>query len=224
MELDSPNPLQECLAYAATTDYRGWLGTPSPRALQALLIGAEDRVAFTKAEIPSWKVTGPLNDRAFYFPLVARTGRPSLSIRWSTALEILYYSLDDAMRELQTLLEAWASSHPLPAISTIAARPAASLSTHLSHLAQRPGMYLGNTSAWLLHCYLVGLSRGGDWLRLPPLPEVGPIIAAIEQRSESAYGSRFAAYRVHERNPEELLSWAGISPDDSPAPSPGRAA
>jgi hypothetical protein len=205
-------PIDRCLAYVVAANYSDWLGLPTPSGLQALLIGAEDRAAFTKARVPGWQITGPLNDPSFYLPLVARTGHPSLRIRWATALELLYHSLDDAMTELRSLLEAWARDFAFPTeVFASIAPPAESLQAHLIHVAHRPGMYLGRKSAWLLKCYLVGLDRGGDWLALPPLPGLSAVVQSIEERSRVNYGSTFGAYRVYESDPAALLSWAGIA-------------
>ncbi len=43
---------------------------------------------------------GPLDDPEFWQPIVARTGHPTLSIKWATALKLLYFSSEDAHAEL----------------------------------------------------------------------------------------------------------------------------
>jgi hypothetical protein len=202
-----------CLALEVLRNYDCWLGTPSPTGLQALLIGAEDRAWFTEARIPEWTIWGPLNDPNFYLPIVALTGHPTLSIKWATAIELIHFSLRDAMTDLQNRLEAWSAGPPPKSDEGIRSSPPITpFRDHLANLVSRPAMYLGNRSAWLLYCYFLGLDRGGDWLRLPALPESREVIDRIESESSRHYGSRFGAYRVYEQDPAELLSWVGIAP------------
>lgn len=202
-----------CLALEVARSYNGWLGTPSPSGLQALLSGAEERVRYSKARVPEWNVWGPLNDPNFFMPIVALTGHPTLSVRWAGAIELIHFSLQEAMADLRGRLEAWtAATAPKSDEVICSSNSMPSLREHLAHLARRPAMYLGQNSAWLLHCYLTGLDRGGDWLRLPPFPELREVIDRIEGKSYHAYGSPFGAYRIYEQEPAELLLWAGISP------------
>jgi hypothetical protein len=56
------------------------------------------------------------------------------------------------------------------------------------------------------------MERGGDWLGLPPLDGLQEIVSGIASRSREAHGSAFAAYRVYQEAPEELLAWGGILP------------
>jgi hypothetical protein len=181
--------------------------------LQAFLSGAQDRVGFTHADLPEWRIAGPLDQPAFYTPLVEATGHPTLSIRWATALELIHFSMKDAISDLRDRVEAWAvdfdpSSSPPSDFSA----PADSLRELLGHLAARPALYLGRNSSWRLYCYLNGLDRGGDWLGLPPLPVAREILNELQTRSAAHYGSRFGAFRVYENSPAELLAWVGITP------------
>lgn len=212
--------LGDCLAYRVLCDYETWLGVPSPSHLQTFLLGAATRAEIVGASIPSVRVFGPLGDPGFSRPLVARTGHPQLTIQWATALELIHFSLDEAMRELRALVERWADEHGLAHDDEPATGYGASsgtLETLLRRIARRPAMLLGSRSAWGLRCLLHGMDRGGDWLGLRPLPDLRPIIDGIERRSEAAYGSRFGAYRVYEEQPAELLAWVGIVPADDDA-------
>ena len=166
--------LAQCLAYEVLRSPEGWLGAPCPNALQAFLAGVNDRAGFTRADLPEWRIAGPLGQAAFYTPLVEATGHPTLSIRWATALELIHFSMADAITDLRDRVEAWAvdfdpSSSPPSHFSP----PADSVRELLGHLAARPGLYLGRNSSWRLYCYLNGLDRGGDWLGLPPLRWLG---------------------------------------------------
>ena len=78
--------------------------------------------------------------------------------------------------------------------------------------ARRPGMFMGETSGWMLYCFFTGMDRGGNWLELPEMPRLGRILRRIETRSEKAYGSRFAAFRVY--GADELLKWGGLDLND----------
>lgn len=213
---ERPEPsLRDCLAYAVLEDHESWLGAPSPSCLSTLLAGAAARAALVGRAMPTWRVYGPLETRAFYLPLVARTGHPTLSIKWATAMELHHFSLAEAMRELAALIRTWVERHGLDEedelVSGFADRRAG-LDGHLSALARRPGMFLGQTSGWMLRCYLTGMDRGGDWLGLPALSRLRAVVDGIERRSEESYGSKFAAYRVYEQEPAELLAWVGIVP------------
>lgn len=210
MEESLPS-LQDCLAHVILNDCETWLGIPSPSCLASFLDGAATRSSLVGATLPMWKVYGPLEEEEFYLPLVARTGHPTLSIKWATALEIYHFSLANAMRELQELMRSWVQRHGL---ATTANKNRGlretTLTEHMKQVARRPAMYLGQNSGWALRCYLGGMDRGGDWLDLPPLPGLRQIVDGIEERSQKSYGSKFGAYRVYHELPSQLLSWVGI--------------
>jgi hypothetical protein len=206
--------LRGCLAYAVLGDYETWLGTPSPSCLSVFLNGAEARACLLEQALPAWRVYGPLEIPEFYLPLVARTGHPTLSIKWATAVELSHFSLVEAMCEIRTAVEAWVRVHGLVTDEIVHgfADPAG-LNGLLKKLATRPALYLGLHSRWALRCFLAGMDRGGDWLGLPPLPGLRAVVDGLEERSEESYGSRFAAYRVYETSPSELLGWVGVTPE-----------
>ena len=213
---DAPAPaLRDCLAYAAICNGPSWLGDPSPRSLELFLAGAAMRASLTAAAVSEWQVYGPLEQPQVYLPLVARTGHPALTIKWSTALELHHLSMQDAMDELKTILEsADREAFPdcqQPLLSRWPNRAAETLASILQRLAARPAMFLGRTSGWGLWCYLAGMDRGGDWLAMPALAGLSSVVKSIADQSLAAYGSPFGAYRVYE-DPSELLSWAGIRP------------
>jgi hypothetical protein len=81
--------LDNCLAYVVLGDHANWLGTSSPTALKIFLDGAALRAELVSATISAWRIHGPLELPEFYLPIVARTGHPTLSITWPTALEFL---------------------------------------------------------------------------------------------------------------------------------------
>lgn len=216
MDEQSGPSLQECLAYVVLDDYQTWLGTASPSCLLAFLDGAVTRANLVGKEVPAWRVYGPLEMPEFYLPLVARTGHPTLSIKWATAMEISHFSLAEAMRELQELMQSWVQLHGLDTNVGLVhggGDRRTGLEGLLKSLARRPALYLGQRSCWALRCYLAGMDRGGDWLGLPQLSELRVIVDGIEEKSKKSYGSRFAAYRVYEESPSGLLAWVGIVPD-----------
>lgn len=92
--------LDECLAHAVLRSPDDWLGQPSPTAVEVFLAGAELRAAATAPTFPAWRIHGPLRDPDFSAPLVARTGNASLSIGWAKALELIHFSMADALAEL----------------------------------------------------------------------------------------------------------------------------
>jgi hypothetical protein len=205
--------LNQCLACEVLRNADDWLGMPSPHALQALLAGARDRAGFTRTDLPDWRITGPLDQAGFYTPLVEATGHPTLSIRWATALDLIHFSMRDAIIDLRNRVEAWAVDFdPSSSSPSHFSPPADSVRELLGHLAARPGMYLGGNSSWLLYCYFNGLDRGGDWLGLPPLPEAREIFSELQKQSVAAYGSRFGGFRVYESSLAKLLEWVGITP------------
>jgi hypothetical protein len=205
--------LNQCLAYEVLRNPDDWLGMPSTEALQALLTGAEDRAGFTRADLPEWRIAGPLDQAGFYAPLVEATGHPTLSIRWATALELVHFSMRDAITDLRDRVEAWAADFdPSSSPPSHFSPPAGSVREHLGNLAARPALYLGRNSSWRLYCYLNGLDRGGDWLGLPPLPVAREIFSEMQNQSAAHYGSRFGAFRVYENSPAELLAWVGVTP------------
>jgi hypothetical protein len=123
------------------------------------------------------------------------------------------------MTELRTLVETWFYTHGFNSDERVGCDPASGLSLvedarqFLARVVQRPGMYLGDCSAWSLYCYLAGMDRGGDWLGLPKLSGLREIVDGIAQHSKEAYGSEFGAYRVYRiapGGPADLLSWVGI--------------
>ena len=216
MTVSVHSDLDRCLAWVVLCDYDGWLGEPSPSGLQRVLNGAQARAALTDPSFPCWRIFGPLDQQEFYGPIVARTGRPSLSIKWATAMELLHFSLDEAMADLQALMRGWYEVHELTTVQmvgdpfSINGDGEPDLKGFWRAFAARPGMFLGSGSGVALQQFLTGMDRGGDYLGLPVLPKVRDIVNRIEERSEAAYGSRFGAYRVYGQGAQELLGWAGI--------------
>jgi len=217
MTTDQRHGLDDCLAYVATRDDEDWLGLPSPNLLQALLDGTSLRADLTRHRCSTWRIYGPLNEERFYQPLVARTGHPTLSIRWATALELYHFSMPAAMRELEQLIRGWSpADHPgADAVfePVESPNPDRDLRDILRKLARRPGIFLNESSGWALHAYMTGLDRGGDWIGAPELLGVRELVQTIEERSVESYGSTFGAYRVYSHDPETLLAGAGIEPE-----------
>lgn len=207
--------LDECLAHAVLRSPDDWLGQPSPTAVEVFLAGAELRAAATAPTFPAWRIHGPLRDPDFSAPLVARTGHASLSIGWAKALELIHFSMADALAELVELIEdrlegGRVSMEPVGSLAT--GDPAA----FWGSVAARPSMHMGGDSGWHLSWYLAGMTKGGDWLDLPVLPAADEIADAIHMASKEAYGSPFGGFRVHSGpgGARALLAWAGIEPTE----------
>jgi hypothetical protein len=208
--------LEHCLAHAVLKDHVSWLGAPSPRGLSTLLAGAYARAEFTGGSLPLWRIYGPLETPEFYLPLVKRTGFPELEIKACTAVELLHFSLTDAMTELLTLVETWHSERGFDLATTVAderfeGRTIANEAAFWELFSKRPGMFLGSVSGTDLQFYLTGMDRGGDWLGLPKLPQLRVVVDRIHRFSVEHYGSPFAAFRVYHANATPLLVEAGLT-------------
>ena len=81
-------------------------------------------------------------------------------------------------------------------------------------------MFLGSLSGNILHAYLTGMKRGGDWLDLPPFDGLTDLVDKIAACSRESYGSDFAAYRIYESNAETLLKWGGLDANYGDSPTP----
>ena len=92
MTTSSPSK-DQCLACVVLDDCEAWLGNPSPSYLDIFLKGAQFRAGLTQPALHTWKIFGPLGNSAFSEPLVARTGHPTLSIRWPSALEMIHFQV-----------------------------------------------------------------------------------------------------------------------------------
>lgn len=131
----------------------------------------------------------------------------------ATALELIHFSLADALGELRELVESKFQRGEVE-VAPLGKFPLAAPDVFWRLIARRPGMYLGGTTGWHLGWYLAGLTDGGDWLELPEFPGAREIVSAIGQQSKDSYGSEFGGYRVydHSDGAKHLLGWAGIEP------------
>jgi hypothetical protein len=202
--------IRSCLGYEVLRNPDPWIGAPSASFLESFLIGASFRADYVKSDLPPWRISGVLDDPEFYAPFVHATGRPTLTIRWATAVEMTHLSLADGFALLRDRALEWHRSYGVnedreePRGQTFGRSPEA----FWSELVARPGMFIGDNSGWKLYCFLQGMSRGGDWLDLPDMPRLRDVVSAIAERSVRAYGSSFAAFRIY--NAPELLKWAGL--------------
>jgi hypothetical protein len=218
--VDDIPDLERCLAYHVLSNRGTWLGGPSLTDLELVLAGASIRATLTATPVAEWRIHGPLEDPEFYLPLVAKTGHPTLTIKWASALEFLHLDIEAASLELLRLIRDWFASGNPPSLTSASSQAASKappssvwrdVRALLSTLARRPGMFLGSNRGWALRCYLRGMADGGDWLDLPALSDLREVIDQIERKSHEAYGSPFAAYRVYDAAP--LLAWADIHPE-----------
>lgn len=206
-----PEHLRECLAYHVLLDPGSWLGFPSPEGLNQFLNGAEWRATFAGTSLRTWRLWGPLSDRAFDASIVAETGHPDLSLRWPSALEFLHFCALDALADLRRRMESFSASAAALAEVADLRTSVDSPEAFLLMFAKRPGMVIGSNTGLALQNFLHGATRGADWLELPDVPAFRRARQEIEERSEESYGTSFAAYRAYrERGATELLQWADI--------------
>ena len=207
--------IESCLAYAVLRDPETWIGVRSTSYLQCFLMGAQSRASCVQPDFPIWQIFGVLEDPKFYKPLVAATGNPKLTIKWATALAMTHHSLSDGFEKLRDDAIAWHEENgiaePLRAAAVSSPKrksPTERADRFWVNFAKRPAMFMGGESGWVLYCYLRGMDRGGDWLGLPEMPRLREVVSSITNRSEQAYGSPFAAFRVY--NSDGLIEWADL--------------
>lgn len=204
--------LSLCLAHRVLNAPEQWLGRCSPSCLEAFLAGASMRASLTHSEIPEWRIHGPLEEPSFYLPLVARTGSPRLSVRWATALELVHFSEEDAFTELAERFEHWFLKEPWDDTQTterIKLRPDQH-DEFWDQLAEKPGMYMGYQTGWMMRCFLTGMRDGGDWLGLPAMKELTRVMCELEQKSCESYGSKHGIFRVYDCDPWSLFRMVGL--------------
>lgn len=190
-----------------------WIGGPSTIYLQTFLSGALFRRDYVASPLPDWRISGVLDDPAFYKRFIAATGHPNLAIRWATALAITHHSFADGFAELRDSALAWhrengVSEDQCNALKSSGNSAAKDPQAFWNDLAKRPAMYFGDDSGWTLYCFLNGMRTGGDWLGLSAMPDLTNVFGGIMARSKQSYGSPFAAFRIY--NAQGLLAWIGL--------------
>lgn len=212
MTSDIESQIDSCLAYEVLRNPEDWLGGPSTMFLSALLSGAQMRADCVQPDFPEWRISGVLNELAFYQPFVDATGEPTLTIKWETALAMTHFSLAEGFSLLRNRALEWHRTHgvfveePDPNYLW----PAIDIDEFWSKFAKWPAMYMGHASGWMLYCFLSGMRRGGDWLMLPDMPGLNVVFDGIQAVSEKAYGSPFAAFRVYDTDIQGLLKMSGL--------------
>lgn len=220
MSADIEQQIDSCLAYEVLRRPDEWLGLPSTELLRTFLFGAEMRAACVAPNFPDRRIYGVLNEPDFFGPYVEATGRAPLSITWATALAMTHFSLAAGFAKLRDEALAWHRQRGMSESHFQIAEPSAESIAETnerfwSEFAWRPAMYAGNTTGWALYCFLAGMDRGGDWLKLPPMPRLRELVDRIAAESVRHYGSAFAAFRVYDA--PSLLEWGGLTAD-GPAP------
>ena len=181
-------------------------------------MGADYRALHADSSFPLWRIHGVLEYPEFYTQFVEATGHPNLTIRWSSALEATHMSFSEGCHTLLEKALHWHQEHGVRS----GGHPQSEFSDELLEefwdaLALRPALFMGASSGWDLYCFLSGLTRGGDWLGLPTVPIHSAVFHQISERSTTAYGSSFAAFRFYS-NASSLLRWAGhprVEPDST---------
>lgn len=205
--------LDSCLAYEVLRNPVDWIGSASTKYLEGILAGAHLRASYTRTDLPCWRISGVLDDPAFYKQFVDATGHPTMSIRWATAIELTHFSLTEGFEELREKALSW---HRLKGVDINENYKTCwlwegDIDQFWSSLSRRPAMYMGDPSGWMLFCFLNGMDRGGDWLQLPDMPRLDEIFGRIKTESEKSCGTPFGAFRMC--NAQTLLKWAGLPSD-----------
>lgn len=218
MANDRDTEIDSCLAYLVLRDPDPWIGGPSTVYLDAFLVGAAFRHGFCESNLPVWRISGVLDDPAFYKPFVEATGHPTLSIRWAKALAMTHHSFAGGFAKLRDEAIKWHLANGVAEdfqSTDKLHRKAATKDSHAfwNNLAKRPAMFFGGSSGGMLYCFLNGMKKGGDWLELPPVPELDTIFRSISAQSKQSYGSPFAAFRVYDA--QGLLKLVGLPNDSS---------
>lgn len=199
----------KCLAYEVLENIEDWVGVPSVRYLQSVLLGAYHRSVRVGAAIPVSQVFGALVTPEFYGPLVAATGHPTLSITWYSALEFTHFNGREACEHLRSHIATWHESNTLDASVLLESTWVFENDQDFwETVHQRPQLYLSDCDGWSLYCFLVGARRGGDWLGIERTSTFDLVYDQIARRSESSYGSEFASFRIH--NARKLLEKCGF--------------
>lgn len=212
--MDHQEEIDSCLAYTVLEDPEPWIGYPSTECLDAFLCGVRTRRDYVEPDGPEWRISGVLDEPAFYKQFVDATGRPTLTIRWATALAMTHHSYADGFSKLRTEALAWHRKYGLnedhlKPIDLSGYARIGEPGPFWKSFASRPAMYIGNGAGWTLYCFLNGMKKGGDWLELATMPRLDEVFGGIQERSENAYGSPFAAFRVYEAR--SLLEWTSKS-------------
>ena len=213
MTADREAEIESCLAYTVMQSPDPWIGGPSTVYLQAFLSGAIFRRDYVASPLPNWRISGVLDDPAFYKPFIEATGHSTLTIRWATALTMTHHSFAEGLATLRDDALARHREHgvaedQLNTLKSPGNSAAKDPQAFWNSLANRPAMYFGDDSGWTLYCFLNGMQKGGDWLGLSAMPDLDTVFGGITSRSEQSYGSPFAAFRVY--NAQGLLKWVGL--------------
>lgn len=213
MASDRESEIESCLAYAVLRDPDQWIGCPSTKYLDSFLHGVFFRRDFAGPPVSDSRISGVLNEPAFYKQFVDETGHPTLTIRWATAIAMTDLSLAAGFTKLKNTAIDWHRKNGLQAAETLDGSARKDADRFWDNFAKRPAMYMGDDSGWSLYCFLNGMHAGGDWLNLNSMPRLDEIFGGIKHRSDSAYGSAFAAFRVY--NSSGLLEWVGLPGPES---------
>ena len=205
---DHESEIETCLAYEVLRDPDNWIGGPSTLWLDAFLHGASFRRDFAGPSIPDSLISGVLNEPAFFQQFIDATGHPTLTIKWATAIAMTDLSLAAGFAKLKAAAIDWHGKYGVTATKVSNSLPHHVRDNFWQSFAERPAMYMGDSNGWTLYCFLNGMKRGGDWLHLNEMPRLDEVFGGIQQQSERAYGSPFAAFRVCDSR--RLLEWVGL--------------
>ena len=176
-------------------------------------MGAFLRRDYVGPRIPDGRIFGVLNEPAFNKQFVDATRRPQLTIRWATAIAMTDLSLSAGFNKLKDAAFDWHRQYGLTMVEPSGESAVDTEGQFWESFANRPALFMGNDTGWTLYCFLNGMKKGGDWLGLHSMPQLDEIVTGIARRSERAYGSPFAAFRVY--NAKGLLEWVGLPSPES---------
>ncbi len=208
---DRESEIESCLAYTILRNPDDWIGCASTNYLDAFLHGVCFRRDFAGPSVPDGHISGVLNEPAFYKQFVDATGNPTLTIRWATAIAMTDLSLAAGFIKLKNAAIDWHRKNGLGTGEPLHDFTPKDANQLWDSFGKRPAMYMGDDSGWTLYCFLNGMQKGGDWLNLNTMPRLDEVFGGITRRSDRAYGSPFAAFRVYDAT--DLLDWVGL-PDN----------
>jgi hypothetical protein len=212
--------LDTSLAYEVLRDPESWIGVPSVSMLWTFLQGVVWRANCTGSDIDESLIFGVLQDPEFCSGMTEGAPDSSVSV-WRVWIESSHFSLAEGFAHFREAAFDWHAQNGVVTertwITKHANQSCDSRKAAIKFWPQfldRPAMYMSSNSGWALFCFLTGMTRGGDWLNIEPMPGAQPLLRLLSEGSMKVFGSAFGLFRysdnarrlVDEINPETLLN------------------
>ena len=151
MSVNREAEIDSCLAYTVLRSPDSWIGGQSTVHLQAFLCGALTRRDYVASPLPDWRISGILDDPKFYLAFVEATGRPTLSIRWATALAMTHHSYAEGFAKLKDEALEWhrkngITEDQLGILKSPGRLAGEDPQAFWNSLAEKPAMHFGSNS------------------------------------------------------------------------------